>query len=194
MEFFFFSLYPLGSGSGSIWTFFGSQIRIRIIIDADQQHWDSNPWSKISVNVQENTTVHILKIFLRFLHPGSGSLFSCGSESRRHPICGLVQIRIQDTARILSSKRDKTFWQNRRHNPMILWGWTVPLRRPRSPLPRIFWPTPAARVRARYCSLCCLLPPDYSWGRADWGRMGRRDRGTRSRGRAAGWDTTEPPA
>ena len=37
MEFFFFSLCPLGSGS--IWTFFGSWIRIRIIIDADPQHW-----------------------------------------------------------------------------------------------------------------------------------------------------------
>ena len=36
VEFFFFSLYPLGSGSGSIWTFFGSWIRI--IIDADPQH------------------------------------------------------------------------------------------------------------------------------------------------------------
>ena len=41
VSFFFFSLYPLGSGSGSgsIWTFFGSRIRIRIIIDADSQHW-----------------------------------------------------------------------------------------------------------------------------------------------------------
>ena len=41
MKFIIFSLYPLGSGSGSgsIWTFFGSRIRIRIIIDADPQHW-----------------------------------------------------------------------------------------------------------------------------------------------------------
>ena len=35
--FFFFSLYPLGSGS--LWTFFGSRIQIRILIDADPQHW-----------------------------------------------------------------------------------------------------------------------------------------------------------
>ena len=37
VEFFFFSLYPLESGS--IKTFFESWIRIRIIIDADPQHW-----------------------------------------------------------------------------------------------------------------------------------------------------------
>ena len=37
LQFFFFSLYPLGSGS--IWTFFGSRIRIRIVIYADPQHW-----------------------------------------------------------------------------------------------------------------------------------------------------------
>ena len=38
VQFFFFSLYPLESGS--IWTFFGSWIRIRIgiIKDADLQH------------------------------------------------------------------------------------------------------------------------------------------------------------
>ena len=48
VEFFFFGLYPLGSGSGSgsIWTFFGSwiRIRIRIIIDADPQHWLHGAW------------------------------------------------------------------------------------------------------------------------------------------------------
>ena len=42
VQFFFFSLYPLGSGSGSIWTFFGSWIRICIIIDADPQHWSGS--------------------------------------------------------------------------------------------------------------------------------------------------------
>ena len=48
VEFFFFSLYPLGSGSGSIWTFFGSWIRIRVIIDADPQHWTLQ-WSLTNV-------------------------------------------------------------------------------------------------------------------------------------------------
>ena len=41
VKFFLFSVYPLGSGSasGSGWTFFGSRIRIHIILDADPQHW-----------------------------------------------------------------------------------------------------------------------------------------------------------
>ena len=36
--FFFFSVYLLGSGS--IWTFLGSWIRIRIKTYADSKHWD----------------------------------------------------------------------------------------------------------------------------------------------------------
>ena len=38
VQFFFFCVYPLGSGSRSIWTFLGSRIRIRIKTYADPKH------------------------------------------------------------------------------------------------------------------------------------------------------------
>ena len=38
VQFFFFSVYHLGSGSGSVWTFLGSLIRIRIKPYVDPKH------------------------------------------------------------------------------------------------------------------------------------------------------------
>ena len=61
---FLVSLYPLGSGS--VWTFLGSRIRIRIIIDSDPQHClqaEQNRQKKIlslrkEIAVQEEASQH----------------------------------------------------------------------------------------------------------------------------------------
>ena len=88
VEFLIFSLYPLGSGSGSTWTFFGSWIRIRKLIDADPEPYLTNVDPQRSCRTIERISllVHELMSFIHFcLLVFSHYLFITGTDMSMKP-------------------------------------------------------------------------------------------------------------